>query len=264
MSHQLLIDRYRAARADRSLAVLEGLHPIKHALRFGASLVEAVCADPVKLAELAAGYAPDVSAALLEKTATAPLEVFGKLSPVSIPTGVIAIANRPEISLAALLTDPSPAPVIFLEQPRNLGNIGAVVRVAAAAGAAGVITTGAQDPWSPAALVGGAGLQYALPVCRAEGLPRNERPLVAVDPEGRPLPLAEIPPRSILAFGSERTGLSRELKSSADACVSIPMAEGVSSLNLATAVAVALYTWKFQGKLDLTGDRNASPPLASE
>ena len=252
MSYQLLIDRYRAARTDPSLAVLEGLHPIKHAVRFGADLVEAVCSDPVKLAGLAAGYAPDVSAALLEKTATAPSEVFAKLSPVSIPTGVIAIASRPEVSLAALLTETSPAPVIFLEQPRNLGNIGAVVRVAAAAGAAGVITTGAQDPWSPAALVGGAGLQYALPVCRAEGLPakglpRNERPLVAVDPEGRPLHLAGIPPGSILAFGSERIGLSRELKSSADACVSIPMAEGVSSLNLATAVAVALYTWKFLG-----------------
>ena len=247
MSHQLLIDRYRAARTDRSLAVLEGLHPIKHAVRFGAALVEAVCANPVKLAELAASYAPDVSAALLEKTATAPSEVFGKLSPVSIPTGVIAIASRPEISLAALLTDPSPAPVIFLEQPRNLGNIGAVVRVAAAAAAAGVITTGPQDPWSPAALVGGAGLQYALPVCRTESIPNCGRPMVAVDPSGDPLDVARIPARAILAFGSERSGLSPELRKSADACISIPMAERVSSLNLATAVAVALYTWKFLG-----------------
>ena len=190
MSYQILIDRYRAARTDRSLAVLEGLHPIKHAVRFGADLVEAVCSDPVKLAGLAAGYAPDVSAALLEKTATAPSEVFAKLSPVSIPTGVIAIASRPETSLAALLADTSPAPVIFLEQPRNLGNIGAVVRVAAAAGAAGVITTGAQDPWSPAALVGGAGLQYALPVCRAKGLPRNERPHGGRGPRGQAITLS--------------------------------------------------------------------------
>ena len=68
--------------------------------------------------------------------------------------------------------------------------------------------------------------------------------MVAVDPSGDPLDLVRIPARAILAFGSERSGLSPDLKKSADACIPIPMAEGVSSLNLATAVAVVLYSWR--------------------
>ena len=53
------------------------------------------------------------------------------------------------------------------------------------------------------------------------------------------------PERAILAFGGERAGLSSELMAAAERRVSIPMAAGVSSLNLATAVAVVLYSGKF-------------------
>ena len=49
----------------------------------------------------------------------------------------------------------------------------------------------------------------------------------------------------LLAFGAERAGLSGELMATAERRVSIPMSAGVSSLNLATAVAVVLYSWKF-------------------
>ena len=159
------------------------------------------------------------------------------------PTGVIAIAHRPTVSLAEMLNDPAPAPVVLLENPRNLLNIGAAIRVSAAAGAAGVITTGVQDPWHPAAVIAGVGLQYALPVTRVAALPICDRPLVVVDPDGEPL--ERVPARAILAFGAERRGLSPELMASADHRISIPMSAGVSSLNVATTVAVVLYTWKF-------------------
>jgi TrmH family RNA methyltransferase len=128
--------------------------------------------------------------------------------------------------------------VVLLEDPRHLGNVGAVVRVAAAAGAAGVLTTGTRDPWDPAALRGSAGLHYALPVGRVDG-PPADRPLAAFDPEGEPL--AALPAGAVLAFGTERHGLSAALRARADVRVAIPMRAGVSSLNLATAVAVALY-----------------------
>jgi TrmH family RNA methyltransferase len=127
-----------------------------------------------------------------------------------------------------------------LEEPRHLGNLGACVRVAAAAAAAGVLTTGPQDPWHPDALRGSAGLHFALPVHRVRAIPASDRPLIALDPEGEPL--GDIPPRAILAFGTERDGLSAELLARADARVALPMAPGVSSLNLATAVAATLYT----------------------
>jgi TrmH family RNA methyltransferase len=68
-----------------------------------------------------------------------------------------------------------------------------------------------------------------------------DRPLVAIDPDGDDLRPAELPPRSILAFGTERYGLSAALLERADIRLGIPMRKGVSSLNLATAVAAVLF-----------------------
>ena len=158
----------------------------------------------------------------------------------------MAIARRPVIDLAKLLDDPNPAPVVLLENPRNLFNIGAAVRAAAAAGAAGVVNTGNLDPWKPAALTSGVGLQFALPVARSEHLPECGRPLVAVDLGGESLSDFQLPDRALLAFGTERQGLTQELLDVADHRVSIPMENGVSSLNLATSVAVVLYHWKLR------------------
>ena len=244
MSHQSLIDRFRSARGDSSLAVLEGFHPLKHAIRFGAELIEVVSTDVAELEHLAASFAPELARGLHNCIDEVPATVFEHLAPVPPPTGVIALARRPNVSLTKMMNDPAPAPVVLLENPRNLLNIGAAIRVSAAAGAAGVITTGAQDPWHPAALIAGVGLHYALPVARIATLPNCDRPLVAVDPGGEPLQSGLIPANAILAFGAERDGLSRAIMASYDHCVSIPMCEGVSSLNLATAVAVVLYSWR--------------------
>jgi RNA methyltransferase, TrmH family len=102
-----------------------------------------------------------------------------------------------------------------------------------------VLTTGMHDPWDPAALRGSAGLHYALPVARVDAVEPRGRPLLAVDPEGEPLDT--IPARAVLAFGSERHGLGDDLLARADGRMRIPMRPGVSSLNLATAVAVVLF-----------------------
>jgi RNA methyltransferase, TrmH family len=131
--------------------------------------------------------------------------------------------------------------VILLEQPKNMGNIGACIRVSAAAGAAAVLTTGENDPWYPDAVRGAAGLHFALPVAAVAALPASDRPLLAIDPEGEELGATSLPDRAVLAFGTERHGISGELLERADARVAIPMRPGVSSLNLATSVAIALY-----------------------
>lgn len=244
MSQQTLIERFRGARSDQSLAVLEGFHPLKHAIRFGADLIETVSPNIEELRNIADGYAPDIAERMTKDVMEVSEEVFQQLTPMPPPTGVIAIAWRPTVSLTELLGSVAPSPIVLLENPRNLLNIGASVRVSAAAGAAGVVTTGAQDPWHPAALIAGTGLQFALPVTRAAVLPSCDRPLVVIDPGGQPLPETDIPARAILAFGSERDGLSRDLMTLADLRVSIPMRQGVSSLNLATAVAVVVYAWE--------------------
>jgi TrmH family RNA methyltransferase len=159
--------------------------------------------------------------------------------------GVVAIARRPRADLAALLRDAA-GPLVLLEQPTHHGNVGAVVRVAAAVDAVGVLTTGPLDPWHPAALRGSAGLHFALPVARIEALPETSHSLLAIDPAGEPIGPDLLPARAIYAFGSERRGLSPALLARADQRVALPMRQGVSSLNLATAVAALLYTLRLR------------------
>ena len=242
-----LIPRFARARRDPSLAVLEGLHSLKHALRFGANVLEIVTRDGAELERLAAALAPDICAGLRAHAREIEPAVFDQLAPLAPSTGVIALAERPPIDLAAVLAEERSAPVVVLEDPRSLGNVGACVRVAAAADAAAVLTTGSHDPWHPDALRGAAGLHYALPVARLARLDRLrglDRPLVAVDPDGETIEPMELPARALLAFGSERHGLSPQLLADADARVSIPMRAGVSSLNLATSVAAVLFAWR--------------------
>jgi RNA methyltransferase, TrmH family len=241
---------FRDARRDPRLAVLEGLHALKHALRFGAEVERVVITAPENVRTLAQALAPDVQQRILTDALSVSSEVFDGLAPQAPATGVIAIARRPRVDLDALLEDAGPAPIVLLECPRDLGNLGACVRVAAAAGAAGVLTTGVHDPWDPAALRGSAGLHFALPVARLaaqreqSGEPLGDRPLVALDPDGEELRPGELPDRAILAFGGERYGLSGQLRRRATVLARLPMREGVSSLNLATSVAALLYAWR--------------------
>ena len=236
--------RFRTARRDPELTVVEGFHALKHALRFGAELVEAVAVDPPALEAMAADLAPDLVGQIAGQVETVDEATLGGLVPLIPHTGVVAIARRPQVDLAAALAAPDPAPAVLLEQPRNMGNIGACIRVAAAAGAAALIATGENDPWHPDAVRGAAGLQFALPVGRVDSLPPSDRPLMAIDPDGEELAAERVPERAVLAFGTERHGLSSEVFERADARISIPMREGVSSLNLATSVAIALFAIK--------------------
>jgi TrmH family RNA methyltransferase len=238
------IARVREARGDRSLAVLEGFHALKHALRFGARIELALTRDRQAVLALAAQLAPDLGARLGVLLEELPEKAFASLASVPPATGVVALARRPSIDVASLLATAAGPPLVFLEDPGDLGNVGAAVRVAAAAGAAGLLTSGRHDPWHPAALRGGAGLHFALAVARVEALPPTPRTLLALHPEGEPLGPGTVPPGAVLAFGTERDGLSTGLLARAERRIAIPMRPGVSSLNLATAVAVTLYAWR--------------------
>jgi len=238
--------RFRTARRDPDLTVVEGFHALKHALRFGAELEEAVAVDPAALEAMAAELAPDLAGQIADRVEPIGKGELADLVPLVPHTGVAAIARRPWVDVAAALADPAPAPAVLLEQPRNMGNIGACIRVAAAAGAAALVTTGDNDPWHPDAVRGAAGLQFALPVAAVERLPESDRPLLAIDPEGEELAPERLPERAVLAFGTERHGLSGEVFERADGRVSIPMREGVSSLNLATSVAIALFVMRMR------------------
>ncbi|MGI9500666.1 MAG: TrmH family RNA methyltransferase, partial [Geminicoccaceae bacterium] len=147
---------------------MEGLHALKHALRFDARIEAAYTDDRAKLIDLAEKLAPDIAPRLEALACVIPTDVFAALALKAPETGVLALAKRPSVDADAIFTSKHEAPAIWLEDPAHLGNVGAVVRVAAAAGASAVITSGRHDPWDPAALRGSAGLHFALPVLRLD------------------------------------------------------------------------------------------------
>jgi RNA methyltransferase, TrmH family len=193
-------------------------------------------ADLTAVLRLAQELAPDVHDELRQRA-----KIVDGAMP---PTGVVARARARRADPQEVAHSKARAPLVLLDHPRHLGNIGAAIRVAAAAGAAGVLCVGPHDPWDPTAIRGAAGLQYALPIARADELPPSDRPTVVFDPDGDPFEPALLPERATVAFGSERRGLSKETRGAADLCLSLPMQPGVSSLNLATAVAAVLYAWR--------------------
>ncbi len=251
LSASALAARFYAARRDDGLVVLEGVHPLKHALRFGGDVEDVVVRADVEIEAIVGHVAPELVAEVQRRAVVMPASDFESLAPAAPPSGVISLARRPSVDSEALWNGGegnggdekgSAAPVVVLETPSHLGNVGAVVRVAAAAAAGGVVVVGKQDPWHPTAVRGGAGLQFAVPCVRVEELPsRMGRPLVAVHPEGEPLGRGTDLGGTVLVFGSESRGLSEGMLARVERKVAIPMREGVSSLNLATAVAVVLY-----------------------
>ncbi|MFE9996041.1 TrmH family RNA methyltransferase [Streptomyces avermitilis] len=234
--------------ADGSV-LLDGFHALKHAVRFQARVPVAVTTDRRAALALADELAPDVRETLDALLAEVPEETLKALVPRPHPTAVAALAVRPSraANLEALAHTPRSAPVVVLDNPRNLGNAGAVIRLAAGFGATGVVTTGTLDPWHPTVVRGGAGLHFATAVERltVDELPPG--PVFALDPEGDDIRGLKLPDDAVLAFGSERTGLSAELRARTDHLVALPMRPQVSSYNLATSVAMTLFHWSATG-----------------
>ncbi|AZQ36080.1 TrmH family RNA methyltransferase [Streptomyces cyaneochromogenes] len=229
--------------------LLDGFHALKHAVRFGAEVPMAVAVDRQAALALAEELAPDVRDALDALLTEVPESTYTSLVARPHPTAVAALAVRPSraANLEKLAHTPRSAPVVVLDNPRNLGNAGAVIRLAAGFGATGVVTTGTLDPWHPTVVRGGAGLHFATAVERlaVDELPPG--PLFALDPEGDDIRGSKLPDDAVLAFGSERSGLSAELRARSDHLVSLPMHPQVSSYNLATSVAMTLYHWSLSG-----------------
>ncbi|MEU4442789.1 TrmH family RNA methyltransferase [Actinosynnema sp. NPDC050801] len=221
--------------------VLEGFHAVKHAVRFGAAVEPVVVLDREKAVGLARSHAPDLVEVFERRAEVVGVAEFERVIGRSHPTGVGGLAERPVVDLAAV---PRSAPLVLLDNPRNLGNFGAVIRVAAGLGAGGVLSLGDVDPWHPNVLRGSAGLHFALPVGRLGGVDDVRGTVIAFDADGQDLRDVRIADDAVLAFGSERHGLSPDLRKRADLRVSLPMRPKVSSYNLTTSVAMGLYHWE--------------------
>ena len=212
--------------------VLSGVHAVKHAVRFGARLDRVVSADPGAALRVLAAVAPDVTVDVERVSVEEVVRLAGA------PAELVGLARRPDSVPAG------DGPAILLDNPRHLGNLGAVVRVAAGFGARAVLTTGTVDPWHPTVVRAAAGLHYAVPVRRITELPDA---VVGFDPAGDDLRTIRLPADAVLAFGSERHGLSDQVRARATRLVAIPIRDRVSSYNLATSVAIALYAWTAAG-----------------
>lgn len=234
-----LIDLFQRARAGQTVAVIEGAQAVKHAARFGAKFQQIITYDISYVKKLLHEIAPDISQKVLPQIEAVTESVFQRLSPQPPRTKLIALAQRAPYQLADIT---SKKPIIFLEDPRDLENIGAVIRVSAAADAAAVVISGPADIWHPAVIRGAAGLQYAIPVLSSslKAIAPN-REVVALDPTGKSITVGDVPSHAVLVFGTERHGITPATLKKADKIIRLPMKEGVSSLNLATSVAATLY-----------------------
>ncbi|MFE4512894.1 TrmH family RNA methyltransferase [Kitasatospora sp. NPDC056783] len=240
-----VVRAWRVVEREPGVVLLDGFHALKHALRFGGEVRRVLTADRGALLALAGELAADVVPALDRLAVEVPESALRQLTPRPHPTGVVALAVRPSAgaNATALTARPREAPVVVLENPRNLGNVGAVIRLAAGFGATGVVTTGDLDPWHPNVLRGSAGLHFATAVERLALPELPDGPLYVLDPEGADIRDLPFPDDALLAFGTERHGVSAELKARADRLVAVPMRPGVSSFNLATSVAMGLFHW---------------------
>jgi RNA methyltransferase, TrmH family len=234
---------------SNQFTILDGFHAWKHATRFGATIDRCISDDLEGLQGLTASLAPDLGIAALERVEVVTPEVMRSLVlawglRAVHHTRVAAIAHRP---IGAGLIRGREArqgrPVVFVDHPRNPGNLGAVVRAVAAANGAGVLTSGQINPWHPDVVRAAAGTHFAIDVDHVSDIDLDtvEGPIFGLDADGADLFHADIPPGAVIAVGAERSGLSDGLRSRLDGMVSLPMRSGVSSLNLATSVSAALY-----------------------
>jgi TrmH family RNA methyltransferase len=242
--NRVLKDIRRLLRSKGDRAVLEGPHLIEEALAAGIEL-EQVLATP----EFAA--LPD-GAALLERLPgwqQVNPAVVDALADADTPRGVLAIARMPRAGVEALPVEPA-AVIVYVEALQDPGNLGALARVAEAAGASGLaLSPGTVHPNHPRALRASAGSLLRLPVAvgvTAEALDARVRGCspawVALAPRGgENLYSARLEGAIVLMIGSEGGGLSPELQARATRRVTVPLTPPVESLNATVAAAVVLF-----------------------
>jgi RNA methyltransferase, TrmH family len=243
--------RELAASTDVSGArvLLDGVHLVRDAAAAGLEF-EAVCvsASALERGDDAGLLAAALDAGGVDVRAAAD-QVFAAISPVRTPAGIAAIARRSPTDLRELVAAAHPFLLIGagIQDP---GNVGAVLRVAEAAGATGACITGASaNPFSWKALRGSMGSGLRLPI--VHGTPIGEvqtllrqhriRSVAAVPRDGTAPDDVQWGDRVALLVGGEGPGLDEEVIAACDERVTIPMAEPVESLNVAVAAAILLY-----------------------
>ena len=231
----------RKAREESGLFLAEGLKIVTEAVDLGFR--------PTILmhAAQAAGHpALARAAALASETVEVTPAILTKISRRENPQTVLGVFEQRFTPLAELKRD---GVLVALEEVRDPGNLGTILRTADAAGCAGVILIGETcDPYSVEAVRATMGSIFAVAVARASVAEflawragwtgRVVGTLLTATADFR---AAQLGAPSVILFGNEQAGLTSELAAACDVNVKIPMRGRADSLNLAVAAAVMIY-----------------------
>lgn len=179
-----------------------------------------------------------------------PTLMYAELTPVVSSTGILAVVNTPVLDLPD-----APQFVLMLEDIQDPGNLGSMLRTAAAAGVKAVyLSKGCTDAWSPKALRGGQGAQFVLPFVEhadlGEQLQRFNGNSYATTMNGESLYDQDLSQATAFVMGNEGAGLREKTIAGCTKRISIPMHQSndlaVESLNAAAATAICLFERKRQ------------------
>lgn len=252
VKHIRKLHQSKQRRLDQQF-LLEGTHLIQEAQRVGWPLVT-LCCTSAWVTKQSADFIAQLRAHSQHWELVSP-EVLQAMATTVNPDGVIAIAQE-QVSKFPPLQSLG----IVLETLQDPGNLGTILRTAAAAGVEGVyLSADSVAPTSPKVLRASAGVGLWLPIADVPdlrsvltGYQAQGWQIVATLPQAtQTYWQADLRRPSLILLGNEGAGLSLELAAMADTTVSIPLAAGVESLNVAVAAALILYEAKRQRSPDL-------------
>ena len=194
--------------------------------------------------------------------ACVPDELFGQISPVDSPTGIVALIGMP-----ARPSGPLCGSLLVLDAVQDAGNLGSILRSGAAAGLRhALLAPGCAQAWSPRVLRAGMGAHFRLSIHEncdvAEALSGYAGRIVATSIESDAVSLFGADLRGDVAWliGSEGRGVSQELLALAGIKLFIPMPGGTESLNVGAATAVCLFEQLRQSRASGSGQLWADSP----
>ena len=231
-------------RRKSGLTVLDGVHLVS-AYRQHAGPVPEVIVTHAALEHAEIRREADAAATTLVVADA----LFAALSTVVTPTGILAVVPVPEVRAPGA----NVGACVVLEDVQDPGNLGSILRSAAAAGVPDVLlTAGCAQPWSPRVLRAGMGAHFALRLyenCELQQFFEHYRGhgVATVRDGARSLFATDLRGDVALLFGNEGAGLSEATLAVARERVTIPMPGSAESLNVAAAAAVCLFERVRQG-----------------
>ncbi len=168
--------------------------------------------------------------------------LFREISGVSTPTGIAAVIEIPLARSGKAAGD-----ILMLDAVQDAGNVGAILRTAAAAGVGQILLgNGCAGAWTPRVLRAGQGAHFSLDICEqvdlAAALGGSQlRSIATIARGGIGLYDLDLVAPAVWLLGNEGAGLSPQLMAAATVQATIPLAAGTESLNVAAAAAICLF-----------------------